>query len=383
MSSGNVRAVNGHFEKFQRWRQDLLSQRVAVVLHTIAGDDLEHDGDIDEFIRGFGLTSDIQFDPQSFPTYAAQNSRAIEGEIAILSRTLQQVASFEGESSRLRSARALYQEGVEIDSILKQLGYVHRDTLKQACDMLVGIGVPLENIVEFLRPKQSDHSPIASSGDAYTGYAGNLLYRMGLWLKDSWEDPRNLSESTKDIACVMLTQLPAIPALKISFTELLKQFANVKDDEPISREQLSKILTVMPALGYGVAALADNVPGYLILEGVILRLFQQTFSAEALAQVPHLNTRIGFISKIIASQSGMVFPFSSATNLLQDNIEILPTDDPEFALGFGVKRTKVNAKTTLQNFFMLLSAGATITGAGSAISNIVDEASAAEDRLKS
>lgn len=380
----NAGAVHGHLEKYQRWRQNRLSQRIAVVLHTIAGGEGGHEGDLDDFIRGFGLTSEVQFDRNSFPVLTPENTRAVAGELAILSKTLQQLTSFSSSQQQLSSAEKLYAEGSDIDGILRQLGYVHRHTVKQACDMLVSIGVPLENVLQFLKLPAEEASISGGNSDSSPPlHSGNLAIRLLHWLKDSWEDPRNLSESTRDIIRVIATQLPAIPAFSITLSELLKQFARVEDNAPVSREQLSSILRVLPVLGFSVAALADNVPGYLILEEVMIGLFRQTFSAEALARVPSLNTRLGFVSKILASQSGMTLPFSSATNLLQDKVEVIPTDAPEYPQGFGIKRTKLSTGDTTSSWFMRFAAGGTIAFATLELNRLFSEATAHELKLAS
>ncbi len=373
MSEENRSAVHGHLEKFQRWRQNRLAQRIAVVLHAIAGDSKGDEHKIDDFIKGFGLNSDLQFERETFSSLDDEHSRAVASEIRILSRAMGQVVSFKGTHDRFEAAKRLYSEGADVDSILSQLGYIHRETLKQACDMLVNIGVPLENIVANLQA--ADGGQKSEKNPHELVYSGSLPARITQWMADSWEDSRNLSESTRDIIRVIATQLPAIPAFKISFTELMKKMVNVESGASITESQLGRILQIFPAIGYGVAALADNAPGYLILEKVVTGLFLQTFPNETLDAIPHLRARLGLVCRVIASQSGMTFPFSSATNLLQNHIEIVPTDAPGYPQGFGIKRTKLTTGDTVSSRYMQLSAATTIAWATIELGQILAQAS--------
>ncbi len=362
IKTGNQARVTAYLDKYLRWRETRLSQRLTLALTSIAGE-AESEEDINEVLSRLGISSLFQIQRLSED---GGKIPAVERELRLLAHTLDKVASFDTRAERLKHATALLLEGLPPERALQQLGFLHREAFIDACTAIAGIAEPVED--DSLKTQAAQREPSAANNE-YSAFDDLLS-----WIKDSWRDPRNLSEDTRDVVRVFASQLPAVHPVAISFTEVLRNYADVKNDRPVTREQLDKILNILPVLGFALASVADNAPGYILLERVLHDLFSQSFGSNVFTKHPSIKTELGYVAKTIASQSGMVFPFSSVSNLLQDGIQVVPLNDAAHKQGFGIRRAKLTSADTTRSHFMHLAAIGTIGLASAELHRLANKA---------
>lgn len=358
LQNNNFPKVRRQLQKMTDWGEFRFAQRIAAALHAIA----LCDSDAEENIVGrLGLTADPQFNQSTLPSI--EKTSEVEAELLFYSRALKQGNSFNSAKEKVNHAEQLLKEGVDPKRVIRELRFLNRSTFEKACKILIGIFQPLENIRSELGAGDTE-KPI--QGPAKVPQTSEKLGALSIarqvlqWLESSWTDNRNLSEGARAVAEVIATQLPAAPAISLTFSESMKWFVGAEANTRLTVEQLDQMLNLLPSIGYLVASMADNAPGYIILENVLVDLFEQTFGKDIHQKVPELKTELGSVAIIVASQSGMVFPFSSAPNLLQNHIEIVHTEDPKYPQGLAIERTALRTSDTTNSHYFHLSAMGTI-----------------------